>query len=333
MADIVASRVGAVSTSTGTGSIALGAALANHQSFGSVMADGDTCEVVVIDDVNTAWLRCVATYVAAGPSLTRTTFIESSTGSNVSFAAGTKTVILVGPVVKDPLEAAGAALNYYVRTDGSDSNNGLANTSGGAWLTIQHALDVAAKIKPSSSITINVAAGTYAENIYTDLLLSTRYERRVEIIGTGTVNVNSIDLCAGYLYIENIDAHSSYFSVQGNAELSLYLCSSSKVIAQWGARMTASSHTFSGSIAVAVEALSKAYLQIDDPTCTGTPAYSTAFASAEDATIVASGTVTGSATGSRYSATKNGIIDTAGGGASYLPGNSAGSTATQGQYL
>lgn len=46
---------------------------------------------------------------------------------------------------------------YYVRTDGSDSNNGLSNTSGGAWLTLQHAANTVAV-----GDHVNVEAGTYA---------------------------------------------------------------------------------------------------------------------------------------------------------------------------
>ncbi|MCX7898545.1 MAG: hypothetical protein N2444_00380 [Methylocystis sp.] len=40
--------------------------------------------------------------------------------------------------------AVANAATYYVRTDGSDSNNGLANTSGGAWLTVQRAMSTVA---------------------------------------------------------------------------------------------------------------------------------------------------------------------------------------------
>ncbi len=41
----------------------------------------------------------------------------------------------------------------------------------------------------------------------------------------------------------------------------------------------------------------------------------------------------GTPTGTRYTANGNAVINTNGGGASYFPGNAAGSTATGGQYL
>jgi hypothetical protein len=43
-------------------------------------------------------------------------------------------------------------------------------------------------------------------------------------------------------------------------------------------------------------------------------------------------TYSGAATGSRYGAALNGVIQTNGGGATYFPGNSAGSTSVGGQY-
>lgn len=39
------------------------------------------------------------------------------------------------------------------------------------------------------------------------------------------------------------------------------------------------------------------------------------------------------ATGPRYSVIANGVIDSAGGGTGYFPGDSAGTTATGGQYV
>jgi len=59
---------------------------------------------------------------------------------------------------------------FYVRTDGSDSNDGSANTSGGAFLTIQKAHNEWRKLDNAGyKTTAVVAAGTY--NISTPIVL------------------------------------------------------------------------------------------------------------------------------------------------------------------
>jgi hypothetical protein len=71
-------------------------------------------------------------------------------------------------------------------------------------------------------------------------------------------------------------------------------------------------------------------------TLSGTPAWASAGCAAGDCgTIffIGGSAFSGSATGKRYNAVSNGVVDTQGGGASFIPGNSAGATATGGQYL
>lgn len=73
------------------------------------------------------------------------------------------TSITLGGVTTTGLrEKLTANRDYYVRTDGSNSNTGLANTAGGAFLTIQKAIDTAMALDCNGySVTINVADGTY----------------------------------------------------------------------------------------------------------------------------------------------------------------------------
>jgi hypothetical protein len=60
-----------------------------------------------------------------------------------------------------------APTNFYVRTDGSDSNTGLANTAGSAWLTLQHAYDTLCSDYDFGGQTalVNVADGTYSAGV------------------------------------------------------------------------------------------------------------------------------------------------------------------------
>jgi hypothetical protein len=53
-----------------------------------------------------------------------------------------------------------SAATYYIRTDGSDSNTGLANSAGGAWLTIQKAANTVV-----AGDTVEIQAGTYLEDV------------------------------------------------------------------------------------------------------------------------------------------------------------------------
>jgi len=56
---------------------------------------------------------------------------------------------------------------YYVLTTGSNSNNGLANTAGGAWLTLQYAVDyVLDRLDLNGyNCTIQVGSGTYTTGV------------------------------------------------------------------------------------------------------------------------------------------------------------------------
>jgi hypothetical protein len=68
-------------------------------------------------------------------------------------------------------------------------------------------------------------------------------------------------------------------------------------------------------------------------TLVGTPNFNSGFVAASDGTVLAPvNTFAGGATGPRYLAVLNGVIDTQGRGSNYFPGSVAGSTQTGGQY-
>lgn len=62
-------------------------------------------------------------------------------------------------------EVLTAARTYYVRTDGSDSNNGLANTAGGAFLTWANALSVVALLDGGGFAVTIKGTGTFTTGL------------------------------------------------------------------------------------------------------------------------------------------------------------------------
>jgi len=246
-------------------------------------------------------------------------------------------------------EKLSAARTYYVRTDGSDSNNGLANTSGGAFLTIQKAVDTVSDGLDLGiyNVTVQVADGTYTGAIVGKAVIGSG---KITIQGNNStpsnVHINVTGIAVSVTepshYLKIIDCKitgSSYglFAIPhgviefGNVVFGA--SSSSQVFSAYHAHINCvSNYTISGGATYHIQAGSGGTIRSygNVVTLTGTPAF-TAYLFVSDASIayLATTTYSGSATGSRYTVTTNGVAST---GGATLPGNSAGTTATGGQY-
>lgn len=260
--------------------------------------------------------------------------------------------VTLGSEVREKLAAN---RNYYVRTDGSDSNTGLANTSGGAFLTIQKAIDVILGSLDLNiyDVSVNIASGTYSGAISV----------AAPVVGSGRIILNgdtttpsNVSLTGGIsvvgggsrLEIQGLKISSSsssgtvaarnggYLKITGKCEHG-GATSGHRILADGGGIVVSTapeviSGTASGSH---YAALVNGYIYCTGATWTasGTAAQASFAQASTNGNISAySNTSSGTFTGARYSATLNGVVQTYGGGASYFPGNSAGSTATGGQY-
>lgn len=243
---------------------------------------------------------------------------------------------------------------YYVRTDGNDSNNGLANTSGGAFLTIQKAVDVVAALDIAIyAITVQVANGTYASAVaFKDPLGSgtctlqgdTTTPSNVVVSVTGSDALKADKSRRWTVAGVKVQTTTSGNCVKATTQAALKL---NKVDfgASAGYHMTCDdlstldvvgNYTISGAagahIAVGNNSLASILSGLT-VTLTGTPAIGVFAHANRSGSLTAHGlTFSGSATGTRYTSISNGIIYVAGAASTYFPGNAAGSTSTGGLY-
>ena len=243
---------------------------------------------------------------------------------------------------------------YYVRADGSPSNNGMSDHSGGAFRQPQEAIDAAAALDLGIyDVNIYVRSGTFDPFKMKTLIGA----GACHIIGDTTTPSNCLitgsgNAIEGQNIIGNYDVHG--FKLASSANSGIYLSgpavsctwgnidfgaiSVAQVWATAGARIVLDADwAITGSAAYhwIIEATATALFKNKTCTLTGTPAFASSFVLCRNTGVIdCSGiTFSGSATGVRYTASRQGLIDTGVAGASYFPGNSAGSTATGGQYV
>lgn len=96
MAFVVKDRVKETTTTTGTGTVTLAGASTGYQSF-SAIGNGNTTYYTIAGQTGSEWEVGIGTYTSSGTTLSRDTVLASSTGSKVSFSAGTKDVFVTYP--------------------------------------------------------------------------------------------------------------------------------------------------------------------------------------------------------------------------------------------
>lgn len=257
-------------------------------------------------------------------------------GTGSTTAAGARTNLA-------QVEWVTAARSYYVRTDGNDSNDGSANTSGAAWLTIQKALDVVSTlgIAGGITVTINIADGTYAT---TQLVKPWTGGGSVKLLGNtttpanvavGTTTAHCFSLtgplpgkftifgmkmtatgfyCIDVVYHGILELSNVDFGV-ADRHINILAAAKFNIL---------TNYTISGSATFHIVASAYAYIDIRNITVTlsGTPAFTYFLYCVALATVIYfTNTISGSATGTKFYVFAEGLLDIRG---TSLPGSIAG---------
>jgi len=118
---ILKDRVRETTAVTGTSSAVLLGAVTGFQSF-AVIGNGNTCYYTIADQSGPNFEVGIGTYSTSGPTLARTTVLESSNGGAlVPFPAGTKDVFVTYPAEKS------------VNLDASDNVSPLGTVASATW--------------------------------------------------------------------------------------------------------------------------------------------------------------------------------------------------------
>jgi hypothetical protein len=124
MALVIADRVRETTTTTGTGTITLGGAVSNFETFTANLSNSDTTYYSIVDNTNGTFEVGLGTFTSSGTTLARTTVIASSnSNSAVNFGSGTKDVFITIPATKMIVKDASGNVSIDGDVTVSDGTN------------------------------------------------------------------------------------------------------------------------------------------------------------------------------------------------------------------
>ncbi|MER9911714.1 hypothetical protein NKJ71_13880 [Mesorhizobium sp. M0050] len=259
------------------------------------------------------------------------------------------------------INTTGSTAGTIVLKTGSDSNNGLAQTAAGAFLTLQAAWNALAMLDLSIyAATIQVADGAYLAGM--NMSSMPVGGNSLTIQGNTTIPGNVFVNVAGTCFQTNsplacgliISGFKMRYAAAGAAALAVNSpgvvvvsfnelnggstgFSGAYVTSSEGAKISVSSgHVISGNMS-SLASTGPGYIAFFGVpiSLVNVPAFSWVTLASTGISFISipATTFNGYGTGARYSAQQGSIINSSGSGSTYVPGSSAGSIASGGQYL
>lgn len=266
----------------------------------------------------------------------------------LNFAAGSKVVSLVVAAaqaggLRVGVDQAGNAVTLYVRADGNNNNSGLDDSAGSAFLTLDYAMSEALRFYQNAII--QVGAGTFTAGYANDA------PGQVSIVGAGggSTTIQGLIAQAG----QRIDVSDCKIVSDGTGLLAAGVgaefvasgiefgaCDYTHAWAKNGGSIALSVYSISGGGGAHLRSGSFGTIICDDAaTVEANLTFSDGWVVCDDGLGLIQydgGSIdlgAFSVTGKRYDIQAGSVCNTYGGGATFLPGSVAGTTASGGQYL
>lgn len=232
---------------------------------------------------------------------------------------------------------------YYVRPDGADANTGHSNTSSGAFLTVQRALNAAMALDIGLyPVEIRLAPGSYAGAVLTgpplgsgSITLRGDTANPAAVILSGAADVltltNGARLTIRDLKLQSTSGSALVLLSGATLEfagLEFGACGNAHIFAEIASVNAIGAYRISGGAGYHALAQTRSRIKLSGAAVTlvGAPAFSGSFAFALSQGIVETFncTFSGTATGQRFYAGVGGLIYTGSGNSTFLPGSTPG---------